>query len=216
MHSCRSPRIQFRLDHRPERLALLRREIGHLVLVVQRKQPELHAGLPPVIDHPQPAALALAPPLVGKTHLAQAARALDDLAGSRIAHQLALERTETLVVEVLRAVALEGRQLDEHGLHEPALIIRKVRIYASCVEHVPGRDLEPVPDRPAGALDAAGRRDDDIEPVVRAHCVTRKKRSASFTRSSPEMSLGSAGGAPSDLKTCPFLGRSSNYYSASE
>lgn len=67
-----SPCFQFRLDDCLERLALLRRQISHLVLVVNSEEPELQACDPPVVDHPQPAAFALAAPPIGEPQLAKA------------------------------------------------------------------------------------------------------------------------------------------------
>src|SRR6187401_23351 len=86
LSSYRSPCFQLGLDQCLQHLALLCRQIGHLVFVVQSEQPELHPGLPPVVNYPKPTALALVTPRVPEAQFAQPAGVRDQITGLRLLH----------------------------------------------------------------------------------------------------------------------------------
>jgi len=86
-----SPQDYFPLEQCLQRFALRGVEIIDLVLAIERESPELQAGLPPVVDDPKPAALALPSPRIREAHLPQPPCALDDVAGFGICHECRLQ-----------------------------------------------------------------------------------------------------------------------------
>src|SRR5205823_11911689 len=64
-------------------------------------------------------------------HLAQATGSFNQVASFGIAHQGLLQPAEGVVIEIVVAMPLEGRQLDEDRFHRD--IIRRLRIGAKAV-----------------------------------------------------------------------------------
>ena len=96
---------------------MLRGEVADLTFPVQREEPELATRRPPVVDDAQAAPLALPSSAVWETDLPKASRVSNHVTCFRVSHEGRLESRERLVIEVLRPVALERRELYEQGLH---------------------------------------------------------------------------------------------------
>src|SRR5258706_12651270 len=81
-----------------ERLLLFGREIGRLVLVENRHQPDLVFAIEPVIDHAQSAAPALAAASIGPADFSKASGAGHHLAECWIVGEQLLHRAKLFVV----------------------------------------------------------------------------------------------------------------------
>jgi hypothetical protein len=73
-------------------------------------------------------------PWVAEAELSQPAGGRNQVACLRVLHQRPLQSLELVVVQIIGAVTLEGRQLDEDGFHS-AISIRKLRIESIQCKH---------------------------------------------------------------------------------
>src|SRR4051812_755212 len=105
---------EWSIYHVPQQSGLPGGEIGTLVFGVGVEEENLIGGDEPIVD--DPAATALAFPLGGHPHLAQAAAAGNDIPGIRAQHQRGLQSIEVVLVEQLCCTGPESRSFNE--LHD--------------------------------------------------------------------------------------------------
>jgi hypothetical protein len=91
-----------------EKFLLVRRQVVLFVFAIDGEPPELIKTRPPVINHPESAALAFASSMVAETDFSQPAHTFHQIARFRVFQQLQLKAAKQFVVQVIISVLLKG------------------------------------------------------------------------------------------------------------
>ena len=100
------------LDRRLQGPLLLRGQVRRLVLAVHRQEPDLTVLLEVEVD-PEASSPSLASPRVRPPHLAEAARALDDVPCFRVPRKMKLQLVVLVIAQIVGQELREQRRLDE-------------------------------------------------------------------------------------------------------